>query len=91
MNADFFLRRGENWDRIIRGNKVDFIILDLSKSLLKRDDLEKLGFGIVWWDGSSALFARKDMAQKLCDFNRGLPYRETPTLDARIPDSWWKS
>jgi hypothetical protein len=90
MNQDFFLRSGENWDRLCRQYKVDFIILNLTYTRLRASDIDKLGFGVVWSDGYSALFAREGEVAALRDFTRKLPYQAAQTFDDRIPDSWWK-
>jgi|GEM_PF-435596 len=90
MNEDFFLRKGNDWDRMFRQCKVDFIIFNFTKVRPRPEDIDKLGFDMVWTDGYSALFARKELVPALREAEKGLPPASKDPLDARIPDGWWK-
>lgn len=88
MNHDFLFKKGNDWDRIVRQCRVDYIMLEVKNTALADEDLTRLGFEPVWRSDYSALYARRELAPVLMDTVRNLPQRTIQPLDAHIPDSW---
>ena len=88
MNHDFFFKNGDNWDRMTKLCKVDYIMLELNNTALKPEDLNALGFENIWSSRYSALYVRKELAPALVAAARNLPSKTIQPLDAHIIDSW---
>ncbi len=65
MNHDFFYKEGRDWDRLLRDEHVDFIVLELRATPLQPEDLRWESFGLVCSDGVSSLWARKELVPAL--------------------------
>jgi hypothetical protein len=65
MNHDFFYHEGRDWDRLLRDEQVDYIILELAATHLTPEDLRWHSFELVCTDGVSALWARRELAPAL--------------------------
>lgn len=92
MNQDFFNLRGEDWDRLAREFKPDYVMLDLKQSPLRPEHLAPLGYEPVYSDreAGSALLARADRAGDLRAFAATrLPAETIEPLDTALTDSWW--
>jgi len=91
MNQDFFWKRGQDWDRLIREHRVDFIILDYRAGILRPADLVNKGYVLVCEDeGVSALVALAAQAPKLREVYANLPPTTPDPLSADIPRKWPK-
>ena len=90
MDWDFFSRTGKDWDRLISEYRVDYVVLDLGNARIDLLDLNERKFDLVWTDGYSALFARKELAPGLLLIAKSLPNKTIEPLDAGIPESWWR-
>jgi hypothetical protein len=89
LNARFFDKAGSDWDRLIRDYPVDYVLLDLSQSALRPDDLRAYGYVLIWeTEGSSALLCLEKHAQHLRQTAIALPQTTINPLDPRIPDTW---
>jgi hypothetical protein len=90
-NHDFFYKVGDDWDRLIKENKIDYIILELYNTRLEFDDLKQSNHELVYIDEYSALFARKELARSLIDIAQDIHTKKTiQPLDADIPNEWWR-
>jgi hypothetical protein len=65
MNHDFFYKEGRDWDRLLRTEHVDFIVLEQRATLLRPEDLQWESFGLVCSDGISSLWARNELVPAL--------------------------
>jgi len=85
MNRAFFYKDSANWDELLRRFRVDFIILELRTTRLHPDDLVARSYESVWSDGTSALFARGELAPALRAAVTNLP---PTTREPHLPDRW---
>jgi hypothetical protein len=83
LNNDFFDRQND-WFRLCREYKVDYVILDLQAERLRAEDLTARGYVLVWkQDGVSALLALPEHARSLQETARALPPTTIDPLDLR--------
>ncbi len=91
MNKDFFSKRGQDWDRLIREFHVDFIVLDYRSGTLRPEDLMDKGYVLIWLQpGLSALLASERHAAILRETVTNLPPTTSDPLSADIPKKWPK-
>jgi hypothetical protein len=89
MNKDFFSKRGQDWDRLIREFRVDFVILDYRSGSLRPEDLLDKGYVQIWLQpGVSALLASERHAASLRETVKNLPPTTIDPLSADIPKHW---
>jgi hypothetical protein len=92
LNNAFFEKHPQDWDRLIREYRVDFVILDLQHEQLRPEDLRDRGYDLIWMHkGISALLARSDVTRELKKAAADLPPTTIDPLDANIPRRWWQS
>jgi hypothetical protein len=91
MNQDFFGKRGQDWDRLIRDFRVDFILLDYRSGRLRPEDMVDKGYVLIWQnEGVSALLALEEHALILRESAMNLPPTTIDPLSADIPRKWPK-
>ncbi len=90
LNENFFGKTGTNWDRLVNEYPVDFVIMDLREDRLRPEDLQALGYVLVWrTEAETALLVREKYAAKFRQVVAGLPATTINPLDAAIPETWW--
>lgn len=87
-NARFYEREGADWDRLVRENRVDFVIVNHRRTRLKPADLTALGFEPVYLQPLSSLWARPSTAARLRATADALPDSTIDPLDPAIPARW---
>ncbi len=91
-NARFYEREGADWDRLVRDNRVDFVIVNHRRTRLTPVDLSALGFVPVYLHPLSSLWARPATAARLRATADALPDSTIEPLDPAIPARWpWRS
>ena len=86
---NFFYKTGDDWDKMLQEYQVDYIILDLRRARLTKEDLNDAGFELIWHRGNSALYAKTKHARLLKKIASQLPDKTIEPLDPDIPKKWW--
>jgi len=81
LNNAFFDHQ-DDWLRLCRSYKVDFVILDLARERLRPEDLTAQGYVLIWKQGDvSALLCLPEHAAALGEAARSLPPFTIDPLD----------
>ncbi len=90
LNYNFYYKNSNDWGRLIRKYPVDYIIVDYNGTYLTHEDMQNLRYELIWADGYSALYARRNLASSLKKVALGIDrLPSVQTLDPRIPEKWW--
>lgn len=89
MNEGFFNKHGDDWQKLVRDFKVDFIIVEKARTRLADDDLAALGYQLIYRAKNYALWSLSEHAPRLLKTRDELPPALPDPLDARIPAAWW--